>query len=167
MWAGSHHLDVTNNSYFADPWLFNCRNDAEQRAIWKAEQRAIRYAMSQGVVVVAAQGNENIDLSKRNVDSISPDTDPNPVPREVTNACVVIPVEISGVIGVTADGAFMQKSYYSTYGVGVAQVTAPGGDRRFQNPGQMVREATFFPPSQVAATPSPKVLRWPHPMRPV
>jgi subtilisin family serine protease len=135
MWAGSHHIDVTNNSYFADPWLFNCRNDVEQRAIWKAEQRAIRYAMSQGVVVVAAQGNENIDLSKQNVDSISPDTDPNPVPRDVTNACVVIPVEISGVIGVTADGAFMQKSYYSTYGVGVAQVTAPGGDRRFQNPG--------------------------------
>ncbi len=134
MWAGDHHLDVTNNSYFADPWLFNCRNDAEQRAIWKAEQRAIRYAMSQGVVVVAAQGNENIDLSKRNIDAISPDTDPNPVPREVTNACVVIPVEISGVIGVTADGYNLQKSYFSTYGVGVVQVTAPGGDRRFQIP---------------------------------
>ena len=58
MWAGSHHLQVTNNSYFADPWLFNCKNDAEQRAIWKAEQRAIRYAMPQGVVVVAAEGNE-------------------------------------------------------------------------------------------------------------
>jgi len=135
MWAGSHHLDVTNNSYFADPWLFNCRNDAEQRAIWKAEQRAIRYAMQQGVVVVAAQGNENIDLSKQNIDTISPDTDPNPPSREVTNACVVIPVEIPGVIGVTADGANLQKSYYSTYGVGVAQVTAPGGDRRFQDPG--------------------------------
>jgi hypothetical protein len=50
MWAGSHHLDVTNNSYFADPWLFNCRNDPGQRAIWKAEQRAIRYAMQQGVI---------------------------------------------------------------------------------------------------------------------
>ena len=135
MWAGSRHIDVTNNSYFADPWLFNCRNDAEQRAIWKAEQRAIRYAMQEGVVVVAAQGNENIDLSKRNIDTISPDTDPNPRPREVTNACVVIPVEIPGVIGVTADGANLQKSYYSTYGVGVAQVTAPGGDRRFQDPG--------------------------------
>jgi len=135
MWVGSHGISVTNNSYFADPWLFNCRNDAEQRAIWKAEQRAIRWAMSKGVVVVAAQGNENIDLSKRNIDAISPDTDPNPAPREVTNACVVIPVEISGVIGVTADGAKLQKSYYSTYGVGVAQVTAPGGDRRFQNPG--------------------------------
>ena len=135
IWAGTHHISVTNNSYFADPWLFNCRNDAEQRAIWKAEQRAIRYAMSQGVVVVAAQGNENIDLSKRNLDTISPDTNPNPVPREVTNACVVIPVEISGVVGVTADGAKMQKSYYSTYGSGVVQVTAPGGDRRFQDPG--------------------------------
>ncbi len=135
MWAGSHHLDVTNNSYFADPWLFNCRNDAEQRAIWKAEQRAIRYAMQQGVTVVAAQGNENIDLSKRNVDTISPDFPPGAaVTREVTNACVVIPVEIPGVIGVTADGYNLQKSYYSTYGVGVAQVTAPGGDRRFQIP---------------------------------
>jgi subtilisin family serine protease len=126
MWAGSNRLDVTNNSYFADPWLFNCRNDPEQRAIWKAEQRAIRWAMQQGVTVVAAMGNQNIDLSKRNFDAASP------VTREVTNACVVIPVEIPGVIGVTANGNLMQKSYYSTYGVGVAQVVAPGGDARFQ-----------------------------------
>ncbi len=133
MWAGSHHIDVTNNSYFADPWLFNCRNDKEQHAIWKAEQRAIRYAMQQGVVVVAAEGNENIDLSKRNVDEISPDFPPgSEQTREVTNACVVIPVEIAGVVGVTANGMFLQKSYYSTYGVGVADVVAPGGDRRFQ-----------------------------------
>src|SRR3954466_1065 len=39
MWAGSHHLQVTNNSYFADPWLFNCRNHAETRAVWPAERR--------------------------------------------------------------------------------------------------------------------------------
>jgi subtilisin family serine protease len=134
MWAGSHHLDVTNNSYYADPWLFNCRNDAEQRAIWKAEQRAIRYAMQQGVVVVAAEGNENIDLSKKNVDTTSPDNG-TPLTRDVTNACVVIPVEIPGVIGITANGCNLQKSYYSSYGVGVAQVVAPGGDRRFQDPG--------------------------------
>ncbi|HET7500118.1 MAG TPA: S8 family serine peptidase [Kofleriaceae bacterium] len=131
MWAGTHHIDVTNNSYFADPWLFNCRNDAEQRAIWKAEQRAIRFAMQHGVTVVAAQGNENTDLSKQNLDTISPD-DGTPIPREVTNACVVIPVEIPGVIGVTADGALMQKSSFSSFGSGVVQVVAPGGDSRFQ-----------------------------------
>jgi subtilisin family serine protease len=135
MWAAENGIHVTNNSYFADPWLFNCRNDAEQRALWKAEQRAIRYAMSKGVVVVAAQGNENIDLSKRNVDTISPDYPPgSAVEREVTNACVVIPVEISGVIGVTANGYFQRKAYYSSYGIGVVQVTAPGGDNVFQRP---------------------------------
>ena len=135
MWAGSHHIPVTNNSYFADPYLFNCRNDPAQRAIWKAEQRAIRYAMSKGVVVVAAQGNENIDLSKKNVDTLSPDYPPgSATEREVTNACVVIPVEIAGVIGVTANGSKLQKAYYSSYGVGVAQLTAPGGDNRFQRP---------------------------------
>jgi subtilisin family serine protease len=133
VWAGSHHFDVTNNSYFADPWLFNCRNDPGQRAIWKAEQRAIRYAMTQGVTVVAAAGNDNYDLAHPTVDPISPDDQPPPAePREVNNACVVIPVEIPGVIGVSADGNLQQKSYYSNYGVGVIQVVAPGGDRRFQ-----------------------------------
>ena len=47
IWAGTHHIPVTNNSYFADPWLFNCRNDPAQRAIWKAERRAIDFAQRQ------------------------------------------------------------------------------------------------------------------------
>src|SRR5438067_7853013 len=63
VWAGTHHVDVTNNSYFADPFLFNCRNDPVQHAIWKAEQRAIRFAQQNGTVVVAAEGNESEDLS--------------------------------------------------------------------------------------------------------
>jgi len=29
MWAGSHQIDVTNNSYSANPWLYNCKNDPE------------------------------------------------------------------------------------------------------------------------------------------
>jgi subtilisin family serine protease len=131
MWAGTHNIAVTNNSYFADPYLFNCRNDPTQRAIWKAEQRAIRFVMTQGVTVVAAAGNENQDLSKQNVDSTSPDN-ATPVTRDVTNACVVIPVEIPGVIGVSGDGNLLQKSYYSSYGDGVIQVVAPGGDSRYQ-----------------------------------
>ena len=50
----------------------------------------------------------------------------------MTNACVVIPTEIPGVIGVSANGQAMQKSFYSNYGVGVVQVVAPGGDFPFQ-----------------------------------
>jgi subtilisin family serine protease len=57
--------------------------------------------------------------------------------RAIHNDCVVIPVEISGVIGVTADSNRQQqpsgylKSFYSSFGVGSAQVVAPGGDSLF------------------------------------
>ena len=131
MWAGSHHFQVTNNSYFADPWLFNCRNDAEQRAIWEAERRAIRYAISQGVVVVAAEGNQADDLAHPTQDATSPD-DTNPVLRQIHNDCAVVPVEVSGVVGVTANGNLQLKSFYSSYGVSTADVVAPGGDSVLQ-----------------------------------
>ena len=148
VWAGTTHVDVTNNSYFADPFLYNCRNDPVQRAIWKAELRAIRYAMKQGVTVVAAAGNESDDLSHPTVDVMSPDFPPgSEQERRVTNACVVIPVEIPGVVGVSADGHNPQdskqpqggpdylKSFYSSYGVSAVDVVAPGGDSIFgRNP---------------------------------
>jgi lantibiotic leader peptide-processing serine protease len=131
MWAGSHHINVTNNSYFADPWLFNCRNDPGQRAIWTAERRAIKYAQQQGDVVVAAEGNQADDLAHPTMDATSPD-DTNPVLRQIHNDCAVIPVEVPGVVGVTADGNLELKSFYSSYGVGTVQVIAPGGDSVLQ-----------------------------------
>jgi subtilisin family serine protease len=129
LWAGTHHIAVTNNSYFADPWLFNCRNDPTQRAIWTAERRAIAFAQSQGVVVVAAEGNEADDLAHPTQDATSPD-DTNPVLRQIHNDCAVVPVEVPGVIGVTADASKGQKSFYSSYGMGTADVMAPGGHSR-------------------------------------
>jgi subtilisin family serine protease len=143
VWAAEHHVNVTNNSYFADPYLFNCRNDPTQRAIWKAESRAILYAEQNGVSVVAAEGNESEDLSHPVHDAQSVDTDPVPAGQDVTNACVVIPVEVAGVIGVTATGNDRQtdsngnptggylKSFYSSVGISTTDVTAPGGDSVF------------------------------------
>ena len=131
MWVATHNIQVTNNSYFADPWQFNCRNDSEQRAIWEAERRAIKYAMQNGVVVVTAMGNQADDLAHPTQDATSPD-DTTPVTREITNACAVVPVEIAGVVGVTANGNRQLKSFYSSYGAGVAQVVAPGGDSILQ-----------------------------------
>jgi subtilisin family serine protease len=144
VWAATHGMDVTNNSYFADPWEYNCKNDPVQHAIWKAEQRAIKYAQQQGVTVVAAEGNDSDDTAHPTQDRTSPD-DSTPVTRDITNACVIIPVEISGVIGVTATSSYEQgtnagqypdhlKSFYSSFGVGVTDVTAPGGDSRFGTP---------------------------------
>jgi len=144
MWAATHGVDVTNNSYFADPWLFNCKNDPEQRAIWKAEQRAIMYAEQQGVTVVASAGNQSEDISHPSEDQTSPD-DTVPVDRRVTNACAVVPVEVPGVVGVSATGSGEQdtsagsyvdnrKSFYSSFGVSAVDVTAPGGDSLYGKP---------------------------------
>ena len=167
MWAGSQHLDVTNNSYFADPWLYNCRNDAEQRAIWKAEQRAIRYAQSQGVTVVSSAGNESDDMSHPSVDVISPDFPPgSEEEREITNACVKVPVEVPGVVGVSANGSTEQddrdgdvdylKSYYSSYGVSAVDVVAPGGDRIFFTPEAVNgRVLSTWPVDRPCAVPGP------------
>ena len=130
-WTASHHIQVTNNSYFADPWLFNCKNDPEQRAIWTAERRAIKHAQQNGAVVVSAMGNQSDDLAHPTIDSTSPD-DTTPVDRRVTNACAVVPVEVPGVIGVSGDGNLKMKSFYSSFGVGVTQVVAPGGDSILQ-----------------------------------
>lgn len=144
MFAGATHVDVANNSYFADPFLYNCRNDHEQHAIWKAEQRAIKYAQSQGVTVVASAGNDSDDVSHPTTDVTSPDFPPgSEEERRVTNACVVVPLEVSGVIGVSATGSTTQgtsagqypdnlKSFYSSYGVSVVDVAAPGGDSIFR-----------------------------------
>jgi lantibiotic leader peptide-processing serine protease len=137
VWAGTHGVDVTNNSYFADPWYLNCKNDPVQRAIWLAEQRAIKFAIGEGVVVVAAEGNFADDLAHPTMDLLSPD-DTTPVPREVTNACIDIPAEIPGVVSVTADGNRVQKSFYSSYGMGVTDVMAPGGDSILFDPSATV-----------------------------
>ena len=144
VWAATHHVDVTNNSYFADPWEYNCRNDPVQRAIWKAEQRAILFAEQNGVTVVAAEGNDADDTAHPTMDVTSPD-DTTPIERTITNACVIVPVEVPGVIGVSATGSFEQgtnagqyadhlKSFFSSFGVGVTEVTAPGGDSRYGKP---------------------------------
>jgi lantibiotic leader peptide-processing serine protease len=136
-------VDVTNNSYFADPYLYNCRNDPTQRAIWKAEKRAIDYATRRGVTHFASLGNDSDDRAHPMFDTTSPDFPPgSEEEREITNACVVVPVEVNGVVGVSAVGNRRQvdgdddpndylKSFYSAYGVGVTEVTAPGGDSIF------------------------------------
>jgi subtilisin family serine protease len=132
-YAGDQHLDVVNMSFFADPWLFNCRNDAEQKAIIKAITGAARYAQQRGVVLVAAAGNDGIDMNHPTTDEISPDYPPGAaVSRPVNNSCVVMPTEIPGVVVVTATGAENLLTWYSTYG-NITDVTAPGGSR-FQTP---------------------------------
>jgi lantibiotic leader peptide-processing serine protease len=132
-YAGDQRLDVVNLSLFADPYLYFCKNEAEQRTILKDIEDAARYAQQRGVVIVASAGNESDDLGHPTIDDISPDWPPDTaVEREVRNNCRVAPAEIPGVITVSAVGPTTLASY-SNVGSPV-EVTAPGGDAA-QTPG--------------------------------
>jgi subtilisin family serine protease len=131
-YAGDHHLDVVNMSLFADPYLFYCGNDAGQRAMMRTLQEAARYAQQHGVLLVAAAGNEEVDLKHPIEDSISPDGPEDvPITRSVGNNCRVLPAELPGVVSVMATGPVGYPGYttniasYSSVG---GDLAAPGGD---------------------------------------
>ena len=126
-YAGDQRLDVVNLSLFADPYLYYCASEADQRAMLKSLQDAARYAQQRGVVIVAAAGNEAQDLGHPSIDDVSPDWPPDSAEvREVRNNCRVAPAELPGVVTVSASGVSTLASY-SNVGSPV-DVTAPGGD---------------------------------------
>lgn len=136
VWAAEHGVDVTNNSYYTDPWLFNCKNDPDQGALVEAHARAIRYAERKGTVNVAAAGNSEMDLAADEITDTTSPNDTTPVERVINpRECLDIPTQIPGVVTVSALGAKNLKSSYSNYGLGVIDISAPGGDSTvFQKP---------------------------------
>ncbi|MFH8803125.1 S8 family peptidase [Streptomyces sp. NPDC017936] len=130
VFAADHGVEITNNSYYVDPWLYNCMDDPDQKAIVDAVNRAQLYAQKKGTLNVASAGNSNHDLDADEiVDDSSPD-DTTPVTRTVDpHTCLDVPTQLPGVVTVSATGVKGTKSYYSSYGLGVTDVAAPGGDR--------------------------------------
>ncbi|MEU6101948.1 S8 family peptidase [Streptomyces flaveolus] len=129
MWAAEHGVDVTNNSYYTDPWYFNCKNDPDQKALVEAVSRASRYAEKKGAVNVAAAGNENYDLASDEILDPSSPNDTTPGDRVIDpSECYDIPTQLPGVVTVAATGAKGLKSSFSNHGLSVIDIAAPGGD---------------------------------------
>ncbi|MCS7482483.1 S8 family serine peptidase [Umezawaea endophytica] len=129
VWATDHGADVTNMSFYSDPWYFNCVDDPDQKALLEAVNRAVRYAESRGVVNVAAAMNDNFDLAAPTIEDRFSPGDSSPVTRVVDRSrCFVSPTEAPGVIAVAATGAHDLKSSYSNHGLGIVDVAAPGGE---------------------------------------
>jgi subtilisin family serine protease len=86
------------------------------------------------VTLVSAAGNEAIDYTKPSVDETSPDYARFPgevLARTRTidpRDCLSMPSQGAGVIAVSAVGPSTRKSYYSSFGKGYVDVSAPGGD---------------------------------------
>ncbi len=142
IWAAEHDIQVTNNSYYIDPWLFWCESDNSQVAIVEAVRRAVDYTTSKGILNVAAAGNEGNDLTLKTTDTSSPN-DTKPVRRTLDPSCLKLPTEMPNVISVSsttqptvpanavgpwAPGLTTQpaRSSFSNFGLGVVDVAAPG-----------------------------------------
>jgi hypothetical protein len=122
-YSGDMKFDVINMSFFVDDnefqesTEFKCASDPIQRTFRHAVERAIQYARSQGVTPVAALGNSDQDLAHP-VDASG---------QPISNECEVVPAETQGVIGTSSLGPASEKAFYSNYGVGMNDVSAPGG----------------------------------------
>jgi lantibiotic leader peptide-processing serine protease len=134
--AADNGIDVVNMSYYIDPWLYNCADNpadtpeqqAEQRTIVAATNRALDYAYEHGVTLIGSAGNEHTDTGNPTSDASSPDYPPGTShPRTVNNSCLVVPTEGNHVISVGAVGPSTMKADYSNWGTEQTQVTAPGG----------------------------------------
>lgn len=125
IWAAEHGMDVTNHSYFIDPWEFWCNDAGDQGAVQQAVRKAVNFATNKGVLSVAAAGNANYDLANKTTDSSSPN-DTTPVTRPINSGCLDMPTELPGVITVASTTKTGARSGFSNLGLNVIDVAAPG-----------------------------------------
>ena len=125
--AAATGADLTNNSYYIDPWEFWCASDPDQAAVLEAVDRAVQYTQDRGIVNVAAAGNAGRDLANKaaDTDTGSPN-DTTPVTRQLADGCLDLPTELDGVVTVSSTTQAGAKSGFSNYGLGVIDVAAPG-----------------------------------------
>ncbi|KJK58267.1 S8 family serine peptidase [Saccharothrix sp. ST-888] len=130
LWAADHGAKAINDSYFADPWKYNCPEDPDQAALITAVGRAVGYAQRQGAVVVASAGNDGQDLAAARTDQRSPnDRTSGPAQdRHLGTECIRLPGELPGVVAVGAVDRSGMPTAYSNYGRDRIALTAPGGD---------------------------------------
>ncbi|MCC9706199.1 S8 family serine peptidase [Streptomyces sp. MNU76] len=135
VFAADRGVEITNNSYYVDPWLYNCVDDPDQEAIVDAVNRAQKYATRKGTLHLASAGNSNHDLASDAILDASSPNDTTPVERTIDpSECFDVPTQLPGIVTVSATGVKNEKSFYSTYGNGVVDIAAPGGDSRYQIP---------------------------------
>ncbi|MGM7700569.1 S8 family serine peptidase [Pseudalkalibacillus sp. Hm43] len=127
---------VVGQWYYTDPTTGEKIRLGNDAADMVAYNRAIRYATNKNVTVVASAGNDGQDLSNpaKLADWYNRVLDANPATAayDVQGAAFKVPAQIPGVITVSALGGGFgtedRLAFYSNYGNGNINLSAPGGD---------------------------------------
>ena len=137
MWAASHGVDIVNNSYSMDPWVYWSPSDPEQAAGLEAATRAIAYVQGKGLAVIASAGNDGMDNDNVTTDSGSPTDLDTPIKDRPVKNGVKVPAMVEGVSQVSAatrtdvetkpEWSNLKRADFSNYGKSV-DFTAPGED---------------------------------------
>ena len=134
MWAASHGVDIVNNSYSMDPWVYWNPTDPEQAAGLEGATRAIRYAQGKGLAVIAAAGNEGVDIDNPSIDNASPTDVPAPIKNRPVAGSIRVPSMLDGVAqvsavkqayGVVPGRVSLMRADFSNYGTTI-DFAAPG-----------------------------------------
>jgi lantibiotic leader peptide-processing serine protease len=117
VYAGLQHFDVVSASlggFIPKCGAVNNPNQSCDHPDYILLNRATQFARQNGVLPVAALGNDGLDVSD----------------GRVFGNFVEAPGEIAGWVGVAATGYPDDKAFYSNYGTGKTDVSAPGGNTR-------------------------------------
>ena len=135
-WAAEHNVDVSNSSYYMDPYAFWMPNEASQAAGLEAASRAVHYSKEHGVVNFAAEGNSDDDHDNPTIDKDSPnDVEGAAVERNVAGGIDVPAMLNDSVLSVSAlklptgadpATAKLERAGFSNYGKNSVDVAAPG-----------------------------------------
>ena len=152
MWAASHGVDVVNNSYSMDPWVYWSPTDPEQAAGLEAATRSIKYAQGKGLAVIAAAGNEGVDIDNPTIHNGSPTDVPTPTKNRAVNGGIRVPSMLDGVAQVSAVGqAYNVKPGLS---LGRAEFSNYGDTIDFAAPGDQIYSTVpllFYPSGYAVA----------------
>ncbi|MFD2396428.1 S8 family serine peptidase [Prauserella oleivorans] len=117
VWAGRQGLELTNSSYSVAPSGVSCATGKGRTVVHEALARAVGFADRSGTLNVAAATNDGLELTPL----------PRRGSRELSRACAALPAALRDTVTVSAVGRDGMKAGYSSYGLGVIDLAAPGG----------------------------------------